>query len=579
MVLKKVLRNEELSITHVKYFNISGHASKTCQFYPVTWFQNKYHIIQNVEKYKNNLEKMTSRYKSFSYEITTSPEFMNDKFGIAPELFRQFETLHHKAQKGGSKIIERLILLIEKYPGVPQIKNYLSVAYMNSDNIEKAREVNHWIIKEHPDYLFGKLNLAFEYYSKKQFDKIPEVVGSLMEIQDLYPDRDCFHLSEVTSFNKLAIMYFCAMGNLKAAESRYEIIEELASEHPDTKEVFPYLMKARLETAQKRMEEENRTRISVKTIRNNQAIQRETKPEFRHKEINWLYENGLRIDGDKLKIILNLPYDSLVSDLTLILKDTIFRYNHFKKLANKSGEWLENRLSFPVHAVYLLGELKAEESLNDILETFRQEEEFIEFWYGDFMTGNLWEPLYYIADNQLGALKEFVLSPNIWTYARSEVSGCVGQIGLHQPDKKKEVTEWFREVFNYLAKSSLDEEIIDSDFIGLAICDALELRAPDLLPGIKKLFDLGYVGTGICGSYDEVEQDMYEPPRDYYKKELLNIYDRYNQIITTWAGYTDEEDYSGNRKDGSFQADPKIGRNDPCPCGSGKKYKKCCLRN
>jgi uncharacterized protein len=22
----------------------------------------------------------------------------------------------------------------------------------------------------------------------------------------------------------------------------------------------------------------------------------------------------------------------------------------------------------------------------------------------------------------------------------------------------------------------------------------------------------------------------------------------------------------------------RIGRNDPCPCGSGKKYKKCCLR-
>jgi len=23
-------------------------------------------------------------------------------------------------------------------------------------------------------------------------------------------------------------------------------------------------------------------------------------------------------------------------------------------------------------------------------------------------------------------------------------------------------------------------------------------------------------------------------------------------------------------------AGPKVGRNDPCPCGSGKKYKKCC---
>jgi preprotein translocase subunit SecA len=24
---------------------------------------------------------------------------------------------------------------------------------------------------------------------------------------------------------------------------------------------------------------------------------------------------------------------------------------------------------------------------------------------------------------------------------------------------------------------------------------------------------------------------------------------------------------------------PKVGRNDPCPCGSGKKYKHCCGKN
>jgi uncharacterized protein YecA (UPF0149 family) len=24
---------------------------------------------------------------------------------------------------------------------------------------------------------------------------------------------------------------------------------------------------------------------------------------------------------------------------------------------------------------------------------------------------------------------------------------------------------------------------------------------------------------------------------------------------------------------------PKVGRNDACPCGSGKKYKKCCLEH
>jgi SWIM/SEC-C metal-binding protein len=25
------------------------------------------------------------------------------------------------------------------------------------------------------------------------------------------------------------------------------------------------------------------------------------------------------------------------------------------------------------------------------------------------------------------------------------------------------------------------------------------------------------------------------------------------------------------------RAAPRIGRNDPCPCGSGKKFKKCCV--
>ena len=27
------------------------------------------------------------------------------------------------------------------------------------------------------------------------------------------------------------------------------------------------------------------------------------------------------------------------------------------------------------------------------------------------------------------------------------------------------------------------------------------------------------------------------------------------------------------------RSQPKVGRNDPCPCGSGKKYKKCCLKS
>ena len=40
-----------------------------------------------------------------------------------------------------------------------------------------------------------------------------------------------------------------------------------------------------------------------------------------------------------------------------------------------------------------------------------------------------------------------------------------------------------------------------------------------------------------------------------------------------------EELYKEQKRSGIIVKGPKIGRNDPCPCGSGKKYKFCCGRN
>ena len=39
-----------------------------------------------------------------------------------------------------------------------------------------------------------------------------------------------------------------------------------------------------------------------------------------------------------------------------------------------------------------------------------------------------------------------------------------------------------------------------------------------------------------------------------------------------------KELYLEQKKSGTVVKGPKIGRNDPCPCGSGKKYKHCCGR-
>ena len=53
--------------------------------------------------------------------------------------------------------------------------------------------------------------------------------------------------------------------------------------------------------------------------------------------------------------------------------------------------------------------------------------------------------------------------------------------------------------------------------------------------------------------------------------------------LPQWDKIFDEETkkklYLEQKRSGTIVKGPKIGRNDPCPCGSGKKYKKCCGRN
>lgn len=72
-----------------------------------------------------------------------------------------------------------------------------------------------------------------------------------------------------------------------------------------------------------------------------------------------------------------------------------------------------------------------------------------------------------------------------------------------------------------------------------------------------------------------------------YDKE--NLY--YNMVgakadwlynLPMWDNLLDEQTrkelYRKQKMSGTVIKDKKIGRNEPCPCGSGKKYKQCCGR-
>lgn len=59
------------------------------------------------------------------------------------------------------------------------------------------------------------------------------------------------------------------------------------------------------------------------------------------------------------------------------------------------------------------------------------------------------------------------------------------------------------------------------------------------------------------------------------KAEWLYELPMWNDIFTPER---QKELYLEQKKSGTIVKPKKIGRNDPCPCGSGKKYKKCCGR-
>ena len=57
------------------------------------------------------------------------------------------------------------------------------------------------------------------------------------------------------------------------------------------------------------------------------------------------------------------------------------------------------------------------------------------------------------------------------------------------------------------------------------------------------------------------------------KAEWLYTLEEWNPLITEERR---AELYKEQKKSNTIVKEKKVGRNDPCPCGSGKKYKFCC---
>ena len=168
------------------------------------------------------------------YEITSEP--IQDRF------FRQlprrvkdaFERLHDEAQEQPHKAIPELLEWIEKYPTLPMLYNYLSVAYSRAGEREKRDEIIRENYARNPDYLFARLNYAELCLARGDYDEIAQIFEHKFDLGLLYPKRKRFHISEVVNFMGLAGAYYVETGEREVAQVYYDILEQIAPEYPMT---------------------------------------------------------------------------------------------------------------------------------------------------------------------------------------------------------------------------------------------------------------------------------------------------------------------------------------------------------
>lgn len=151
--------------------------------------------------------------------------------------------------------------------------------------------------------------------------------------------------------------------------------------------------------------------------------------------------------------------------------------------------------------------------------------------------------------------------------------------GLDDKDKEELWTEYFKiEKGIYEHILSKPEEVIEGTVEELAKRYGTDIQTmTGFLDGINESLK-GYENP--IETMDEKTKVKIEidPEKLYYnmveaKAEWLYNLPYWDEILTEEKK---KELYKKQKASGTIVKGEKIGRNDPCPCGSGKKYKKCC---
>ncbi len=162
--------------------------------------------------------------------------------------------------------------------------------------------------------------------------------------------------------------------------------------------------------------------------------------------------------------------------------------------------------------------------------------------------------------------------------ARMLAIESLGKIGEKYPSLLAKVTDKLEACLRSLPRT---EGVLN----GALIAQLIDLKATRTIETIRAAFADERVDHSISGDLEDVEialglrTERVTPRPNYqqgHQQSLLRNQDP-DDAEDEEEGDTENADNADFlRIEQVIRTTPKVGRNDPCPCGSGKKYKKCC---
>ena len=177
-----------------------------------------------------------------SYDIVYDAMEEDESNRVPPELEPEWDALHDLVTTTPTVAIGRLEVLVDRFPQVPALMNWLAVAYVAAGRNADVDRATDRLVQLHPTYLFGRVQRAQRYLEEGRPDKVREALGGELDLKMMYPHRTRFHVTEVAALWGVVGEYFLAEDDVEVALAYMDLLRKFAPDHPVTNKLALLLM-------------------------------------------------------------------------------------------------------------------------------------------------------------------------------------------------------------------------------------------------------------------------------------------------------------------------------------------------